>query len=392
MNGGLEALIRGSGALQMMYSSAMQHTGFLRVVAGSLFVFGLLFAPDVIPASAAEEEANDQLEFEVALQALAESHNHLAAAIFRELAARSADDDPEKLVFDALSALAGGQKAASEEAMKKALEIKRKDYTQPWVYDELIRRAAEKRLAELRDQNTAELEELLARHYEARGGLERLLALDDLAAAGRMIVADQHIPFLLFRKRPNYYRLDIATTQGSRITACDGQIAWQLDPAVEGSKPEVLSGGREAELLRQSPFDEILVRYKDTGERLFFSGKENLDSTEAYRIEIDIPNSNRNTVFLDAETLLETKRLVWAGPEGTPPVEISYEYTEVDGLPVPKRQTIKTATTTIEYVFDDYELNQPFDPRIFEAASVNDQISGQIQPQESDPTSEGAEE
>ena len=339
-------------------------------------VFALLFWIPFITASShgqaggLDKKIEARLQFEVALQALAGGDRNMAAAAFRGLAASAADGAPERQVYEALVDRAEGRVATSEAAVMGILaETSLDDFSHPWVCDELVRWGAEIRLAEMKDRAAADLEAVLARHYEARGGLERLRSLDDLVATGRMLTADHEIPFRLCRKRPRFYRLDLATAGGSRITACDGQAAWQFDPTNDSGKTEFLFGAQRENLLSQSWFDDVLVRYLSTGESVFLAAIENLDGTDAYRIEVENLDGSRLSIFLYTENLMEAKRLIWTDPMD-PPVEITYEYGDVDGLQMPVRQTITTPTETVKFLFDDYKLQQPIDPRFFDVASV----------------------
>jgi hypothetical protein len=318
-----------------------------------------------------ENEVEARLQFEVALQALEGDEPHLALGVLEALAASAAGEAPDRRVCEALMASAEGRGADSDAAVLEILsETSPEDFTYTWIYDELVRRGAAIRLAELKSRATADLEALLAKHYEALGGLDRLLALDDVVATGRMSVDGLEIPFRLYRKRSRFYRLDLATARGSRITACDGHAAWQYDPMNESGKVEYLTGELGENLLNQSWFDGVLIRHHSTGERLFLSGIEDLDGADAHRIEVDLPDGGRHSIFLDAESLLEVRRLLWGENPADPTADIIYEYGDIDGLPMPVRQTVTTATGTVEYLFDGYELQQPIDVRVFDAASV----------------------
>ena len=342
----------------------------IRIVIAVFIGFAAMSAAGHGQAGSYDSQIEARLQFEAALQALAGGDVYLAAGVLRGLAAAVPDGAPERRVYEALVARAEGRDAASDVAVLEILaETLPDDFTCPWVYDELVRRGAEIRLAEMKRRAAADLEALLAKHYEARGGLDRLRALDDLVATGRMVIAGREIPFRLYRKRPRFYRLDLATTRGSRITACDGQVAWVFDPANDSGKAEFLSGEQGEGLLRQSYFDVVLIRYPDTGEGVFLAGIEDLDGAEAHRIEVDLPGGGHHSIFLDAESFLEVRRLVWADAADTP-VEITYEYGEVDGLPMPIRQTVTKAAGTMEYLFDKYEFEQPIDVGFFDAGNV----------------------
>jgi hypothetical protein len=233
------------------------------------------------------------------------------------------------------------------------------------VYDELVRLAAEIRLARLEAEADQRLEQVLARHYEARGGLDRLRSVEDLMAIGRMVIGEAELPFRLLRKRPRFYRLDLATPEGVRIMACDGQVSWRVDPARGDGKPEYLSGTQGTQLLQQSYFDDVLIRYRETGEKLFLAGTEVVNGREAYRIEIDIPRGDHHAIFLDTETLLEVQRLIWTDPNA-PPVEMTFEHVDVDRRMMPARQTVRTADGSVEYIFDTYDLESVINVEIFD--------------------------
>ncbi|MFV2073883.1 MAG: hypothetical protein ACC742_14695 [Thermoanaerobaculales bacterium] len=346
-------------------------TWSIRFVVTVSIGFAVMAAPGHGQAGAFDSRIEARLQFEAALQALAGGDLRLAAGVLHGLAAAAEEGTPERKVYETLAARAEGRVVASEEAVLEILaETSPDDFTSPWVYDELVRRGAEVRLAGMKRRATADLEALLARHYEARGGLDRLRTLSDLVATGRMLNAGQEIPFRLYRKRPRFYRLDLAMVRGIRIIACDGQVAWRFDPTNDSGKAEFLSGELGKELLRQSYFDDVLIRYPDTGESVYLAGIENLDGADAHRIEVDLPGGGRHSIFLDAESFLEVRRLVWADLADAP-AEITYEYRDVDGLPMPARQTVTTAAGTVEYLFDAYELQQPINARIFDAAVVS---------------------
>ncbi len=335
-------------------------------------VVGIPFisAPSYGQAGILDGEVEARVNFEVALQALEGDETHLALSILHVLTDSAPDDMPEAQVYEAVTARAEGRVAAAEEAVLRILaDTPPGEFTYPWVYDELVRWGAEIRLVEMKKRASADLEALLARHYEARGGHDRLGSLDDLVVTGRMTVADREVPFRLCRKRPRFYRLDLATSGGIRTTACDGQVAWRFNSANDSGRAEFLSGTQGEDLLSQSNFDDVLIRFRSTGERLFLTGLESIDGADAYRIEVDLPGGGHHSIFLDAESLLEVRRLVWADPTNVQ-AEITYEYGDIDGLPMAVRQTVTTAAGTVEYLFDEYQFQQPIDVRIFDAASV----------------------
>jgi outer membrane lipoprotein-sorting protein len=85
----------------------------------------------------------------------------------------------------------------------------------------------------------------------------------------------------------------------------------------------------------QADFDgSFLVDYKEKGHKVQLMGKEPVEGTDAYKLQVTLKNGNTQTVYLDAEEYLEikneTKRLV-RGTE-TETETISGDYKEVDGV------------------------------------------------------------
>ena len=240
-------------------------------------------------------------------------------------------------------------------------------FSSPAFFDALIRLAAERRLEVARERSAAALRSLLERHYQARGGLDALLSLDDLMAHGRLSTGQRESAFVMARKRPSHYRLDVLTPEGVRIQATDGDTAWQVDPEVRNGAVVELSGIAAQRLNRQAQFDDVLIRYPTSGERLSARGVEVIDGSNAYRIDIEVPNGDRQAIFLDAVTFLEVQRLIWTEPDG-PPIVMTFEHQKVDGIALPSRQTIRTPTVTLEYLFEHYEIGRPLDSELFDPA------------------------
>ncbi len=315
--------------------------------------------------STAPADRQERIDFEAALIALRSGDDILALTLFEALVGK-AWEGPERRVYAALAARADGRAADSERLVREALDTLSSDqYTYPWVRDELIRLAAEQLLDRQRAEKDAELRALLASHYEARGGLDRLLSLDDMVVRGRLLVGQRQVPFRVLRKRRAFYRFDLYLPGGARIEATDGQVAWRVDPAVNQGEVVILGTAESSPLIHQAVFDDVLVRFRDTAEQVVLAARETLEDDEPHRLEVQTMARERQSIYLDATTLLEVKRVVRRLPEGFP-VETISEHLEVDGMPLPARQIVRRSPTSqVEYVFDEYSFGRPLDPSVF---------------------------
>ena len=248
-----------------------------------------------------------------------------------------------------------------------------------WIETPLAVLAAERELDRVRQENDDRLDEILSQHYEARGGLEKLQSLTDLLAMGRLAVGGQELPFQLARKRDRFYRFDLEMPAGLRVEAFDGDIGWGFDGPGGDTQATYFSEPRLRELQRLSFFDDVLVRFETTGEKLFLKNTEILDGQEFYPIDISEDGRLVETTYLDAETFLEGRRLVWDA-EGSLLAERVFEYKTVDGVSLPTTQTIRVGASTVTYHYDEYALEVDIPVRMFVLSEFNESLSEESEP------------
>lgn len=248
-----------------------------------------------------------------------------------------------------------------------------------WIETPLALQLAERELDRVRRENDSRLDQILSRHYEARGGLEKLLSVTDLLAIGRLVVAGQELPIQLARKRERFYRFDLEMKGGLRVEAFDGNVAWGFDGPQGDTSAAYVQEPRATETKRLSFFDEVLVRFERTGQQLFLKTTESVDGSEYLPIDVSEDGHLVETIYLDAETLLESRRLVW-DDHGSLLAERIFEHKSVDGVSLPATQTIKMGASTVTYHYDEYALDVDIPVRVFVLSEFNEGLSEEPQP------------
>ncbi len=85
-------------------------------------------------------------------------------------------------------------------------------------------------------------DELIAKNIEARGGLEKIQAIQTMRLTGTLTVGDAAMPSVLEVKRPNKTRWEFTLRSQMAVQAYDGTTAWAIAPFA--GKPERrMSGG-----------------------------------------------------------------------------------------------------------------------------------------------------
>ncbi len=85
------------------------------------------------------------------------------------------------------------------------------------------------------------------------------------------------------------------------------------------------------------------------------------------------------TIYLDAETLLEGRRLVWDA-HGSLLAERIFEHKTVDGVSLPATQTITVGASTVTYHYDEYALDVEIPVRVFVLSEFNEGLSEGSEP------------
>ncbi|HUP22232.1 MAG TPA: hypothetical protein VNB06_04765, partial [Thermoanaerobaculia bacterium] len=82
------------------------------------------------------------------------------------------------------------------------------------------------------------LDEVLQKHYEARGGLAAIQALDGIVMKGAFSMQGMEMPIVEYRQRPNRFRSETDFQGMQMVEAYDGKASWASNPMMGSGKPE----------------------------------------------------------------------------------------------------------------------------------------------------------
>jgi outer membrane lipoprotein-sorting protein len=151
------------------------------------------------------------------------------------------------------------------------------------------------------------VDEIIAKHVAALGGMDKLQAQKSKRATGKLSVQGLDLPVTVSQKRPGMFRLDI-TLQGMEIIqAYDGKNGWQIDPTQGKKTAEPLSEDDLKEVKEDADFDGPLVNYKEKGNQVELVDKEDLEGTPAYKLKVTLKSGDVKYLYLDADAYVEIK-------------------------------------------------------------------------------------
>jgi hypothetical protein len=177
-------------------------------------------------------------------------------------------------------------------------------------------------------------EQLVSKHLEAQGGLDKIQAIHSLVQEGTVINGEQTLPLRVCKKRPGYLLVSFLADGQTGREAWDGQAAWEYFPWRDAA-PILVSGVPQTALRRASEFDSPLVNWRQKGHQVDYAGESQFAEQHAYMLKVTLADGNEITHYLDRESLLVIGTKTRRGIHGGEPIEISHrfeDYRQVAGV------------------------------------------------------------
>lgn len=214
------------------------------------------------------------------------------------------------------------------------------------------------------------VDEIIAKHVEAMGGLDKLKSIKTVRMTGKMTVGPGiEAPVVMELKRPNSMRMDFTIQGMVGSQAYDGQVGWTFMP-FQGSKVAQQMAEDELKMAQeQADIDGPLIDYKAKGNTVELLGKDKVEGADAFKLKVTLKNGVVRTIYIDAEHFLQVKDESKRTIRGT---EIDGEtilgdYKEVDGMMFPHSVDSgqKGSPQRQKLVVEKIELNVPIDDARF---------------------------
>ena len=180
-------------------------------------------------------------------------------------------------------------------------------------------------------------DEIIAKHLQARGGREKIEALQSLRTAGKLSVGGFRAAFVEENKRPFKVREEQIIQGMVGIDAYDGKMAWHIVPWEGRKDPDLLSADDAKGLIEDADIEGQLVNYKNKDHRAEYMGHDSVEGTDCFKIKLTLANGDVRYYFIDSDTYLELKEENEVKVRGTVRYTETYygDYEKVDGIYFP---------------------------------------------------------
>lgn len=219
------------------------------------------------------------------------------------------------------------------------------------------------------------VDEIIARHVEATGGMDKIKSVKSVRMTGTMALGQGiEAPIVLEIKRPNSLRMDITVQGMVGSQGFDGTRGWSLMPFAGSTTPQEMPEEEMRMVQEQADLDGPLVDYKAKGNKVELLGKEQVEGAAAHKLQVTLKSGVVHTMYIDAEHFLtikqESKRTV-RGAEVESETIIG-DYKEVGGMVFPhsvdsgQKGNPQRQKITVQKI----EINPPLDDARFKMPSV----------------------
>lgn len=215
-----------------------------------------------------------------------------------------------------------------------------------------------------------DVETLLERHINARGGLRAILNITSLYQVGTMTDRrGEAVQIEAWRKRPDLLRVhfkagDVTGTEGWDGTRAWEHFAWRVpDPAY-------VDGKASRALQRRADFDGPLVQAKQKGHTIRPLGECVVAGLPVYGLSVTLRDGSTTNYYLHKQTYMvavtDTVRQVHAGDDAHTTTQFT-DYRLVAGVMFPHYwvETSHDAGHNETFAWKEYRANAPVDDAYF---------------------------
>ena len=223
------------------------------------------------------------------------------------------------------------------------------------------------------------VDEIVAKHIQARGGYEKIKAIQTIKMTRTVATPFTSVQVIVYKKRPNLVRFE-QTPKGQTTSTARGinaEAAW--DTAAGGKivpRPErVAVEGRETD----GDFDGLLVDWKEKGHTVSLEGTEEYAGSQAFKLKVTTKGGSVRHVFVDTKSFMEVGMSGTALlPQMDPKTKefrtqqstfVFSDFRDVDGVKFPfsidEERIGGPITQSFATYTDKIELNVPMDDGLF---------------------------
>jgi outer membrane lipoprotein-sorting protein len=215
-------------------------------------------------------------------------------------------------------------------------------------------------------------DELVAKSIAAQGGMEKLAAIKTLKLHGQLVFGGNFkLAYTEMLKRPGKLREEASLQGLTQVQAWDGHQGWSIQPFGGRRDPIRMSADEAKTLAEQADFEGPLVNAGAKGNTVTYLGREDVEGTNAYKLQVKLKDGNTLVIYLDPDAYLPIREVAQRTVNGVQRVtETDFgDYEQVDGVYFPFAISSgpkgSTAENRMQVSIAKAEANVPIEDAVF---------------------------
>ena len=213
------------------------------------------------------------------------------------------------------------------------------------------------------------LDEILAKNYQARGGLDKLQAITAMKMSGKIVIPAQglEMPIVTWQKKTGKMRVETTFQDKKIVQAYDGRKAWWIMPFLS-EDPQEMAQDQARLFAEQADFENPLLVFREKGYKLELLGREDLGGTAVFKLKLSKTDGKEIYFYISAASGIELKStLTLKNGETETLNEILYgDYRPVSGVMMPFYVENKIdGKTQMQMTLEAIEINPAMDDTFF---------------------------
>jgi len=158
------------------------------------------------------------------------------------------------------------------------------------------------------DASSLAVDEVVARHIAALGGLETIRSIRTLREKGRITAGAQREAVVTReRMRPTYSRLEFTVQGVTSVFVSNGHRGWKMSPLEGDLEPQPLPDQVVAEAAEQADIEGPLVDWQAKGHGVELAGREAVNGRDAYKVKVTLKSGAVRYEYLDVESFARVR-------------------------------------------------------------------------------------
>jgi hypothetical protein len=216
------------------------------------------------------------------------------------------------------------------------------------------------------------VDEILAKHAAAHGGLEKWRAVKSLIITGTQVAFSTPAPFVYEWQGPESSRFEQSMLEYKITYVHDGTTTWWIHPILEAAQPAAVPETHAALARRAAEFVSPLLDAQAKGNKVELLGKDEVDGQPAWKLKVTRKDGAEETWYLDPATGLEMARFdrTLDLPEPKDRWTWFSDFRSVDGLVIAHQQEQEYSIRNVSLRVEKVQINPPIDPARFRMPAV----------------------